>query len=161
MAKSEIGFQDFIVNVFPGYQSEISKWHEIFIGEGLSIKIEEAKNGHVVSYIFKKRTILNYVFRKSGLVARIYGENAAQYKDALDEAPESIKSAIDKAGVCKRLTGIAPCNTKCLGYTFMLGDTEYKKCRYGAFMFPITDETLAPIFRLVLAEIKARKALAD
>lgn len=68
------------------------------------IALQLAKNGeYIVSYQQKKskRVVLNFVFRKIGLIARIYGDNLSKHGCLLESFPDKLVNAIDKSAVCR------------------------------------------------------------
>lgn len=160
MAKQTFTFDDFIKDVSPDIVEFITGLHDYLLLSGCVIKIEQAKSGYVVSYSFNKRVLLNFVFRKNGLIARIYGDFAHTYTDFLETLPAAMLKAIDKAGVCKRLIDPEKCNSKCaMGYDFTLNGTHYQKCRYGAFMFSVNDESNPFIKNFIENEVNGRSAV--
>lgn len=75
------------------------------------------------------------MIRKSGVKLRIYPENINKYQGLLNTLPNKMKKDIKKSSVCKRLVNPNDCNPKCVkGYSFILDDQIYQKCRYMAFM---------------------------
>lgn len=150
------GFQDFLATVEGDNQKFVGELHDELTALGCKADIKSAKSGYVVSYSLNKKTIANYVFRKKGLLARIYASHIAQYMELLDALPDSMVSAIQKAPVCKRLLDPAACNQKCsMGYDFILKGERQQKCRNNAFLF-LLDETSRPhVKSLLLHEVKA------
>lgn len=162
MPKEEIKFEDFLSNVSPENMDYISEIHKFMIENGCTVKIEAAKSGHVLSYLLPKtkKVIFNYVFRKSGLIIRIYGDNVSKYVDIMDALPSGMVKAVEKAPVCKRLIDPAKCNSKCsMGYIFDLNGTTYQNCRYNAFMFNVEAENYDSIREFIRRELKERTAL--
>lgn len=160
MGKKDLKFEDFLTDVNPSYQEFVTQTHNLLLANGCSIKIDIAKNGYVVSYSDKnKRSILNFVFRKNGLVARIYGDGVKQYNDLLETLPTGMVKTIQKAPDCKRLIDITKCNSRCrMGYEFMLEGSNYQKCQYSCFMFPVNDENNPYIREFLQSELTARKS---
>jgi hypothetical protein len=161
MPKTEIPFDDFLANVTPDNVDFVTEVHGYLLDNGCSFKIEAAKNGHVLSYLLPKtkKTLLNYVFRKSGMLVRIYADGVSGYADILETLPLDMIKAIEKAPPCKRLSDIAPCNSRCpMGYVFELNGTLYKKCRYNSFMFAVNDESHASIRQFIERELVGRTA---
>jgi len=157
--KKEYRFEDFLLDVHPAYQDFAKKTHDALLQSGYRIKIEMAKSGFLVSYFDAKtkRSIANFVFRKSGLVVRIYGEHVNQYLGFMETLPDSMVKAIDKAPICKRLVNPAACNSKCpMGYDFMMRGKHHQKCRYSGFMFPVNDEHVSFIKIFLEREAKER-----
>lgn len=132
---------------------------EALLARGYKREIKAAKSGFVVSYRGGegKRTLFNYVFRKSGMLMRVYGEHAKDYQDVLDDLPEDMKKRIRKAGPCKRLLDPSACSSRCpMGYVFHLEGEQQVKCRYNAFLLPVNEES-KPYLQLMLErEVEAR-----
>lgn len=125
---------------FLGFINEINDY---LLKQGCKCDIKTAKSGYVVSYVYgdTKKTLANFVSRKTGMKIRIYAEHVTDYQDFLDTLPDKMKKEIQKASVCKRLLNPADCNSRCpMGYTFELGGELYKKCRYMAFMPTLSAE---------------------
>ena len=160
MPKQVIPFSDFVIAAGADHEEFISRLHDFMQENGCTAEIKESASGHVVSYVHKptKRTIANYVFRKKGLMLRMYADNVAAYLDELAHWPASMKAAVKKSGVCKRLLDPTACNSRCLGgYDFVLDGEPQQKCRYGCFMFFVDDETKPSLLKLVESEMKARQ----
>jgi len=155
-----LNIEDFIITVEPQYQGFALAMHEYLMQEGCKLKITSAKNGYVISYQHgaKKRVVMNFVFRKSGLVARVYGDHATEYLDFLETMPEIMKKAINKAPSCKRFDDPPKCSSKCIGYVFTLGGATFQKCRYNCFMFEVSDESIPFIREHIEKELQARAA---
>ena len=84
----------------------------------------------MISYFLNKpkRTLANFVTRKTGMKIRIYPEHLNNYQDFLNTLPEKMKKDIRKASVCKRLLNPDDCNPKCVtGYSFELDGEQYLK----------------------------------
>ena len=113
MAKEAIGFERFLDTVEPAHQVFVSDLHAYMIENGCKAKIESKANGYFVSYSRNKRSVFNFLFRKKGMMVRIYGENAGKYQGFLDTLPDEMAMAIQKAGICKRFMDPDVCNPKC------------------------------------------------
>lgn len=160
MEKTELKYEDFLYDVDFAVRPFVDEMHEFLLKNGCDVKLAMAKSGYVVSYVQgkAKRTVMNYVFRKKGLVVRIYGDHIGEYVDDLQTLPESMKKAIVKAPVCRRLIDPTKCNQHCpMGVVFVLDGEEYKKCRYGSLMFPLSDEANPYIRELISKELRARE----
>ena len=96
-------FQDFLASVDGENQKFVSEVHNELTGLGCKAEVKAARSGYVVSYSLNKRTLANYVFRKKGLMARIYAGHIAQYMELLELLPDSMVRAIQAAPICKRL----------------------------------------------------------
>ena len=153
-------FEDFLINVDPQYQGFARQTHEQLLQNECKLKMTLAKNGYVVSYQYgkKKRVVMNFVFRKSGLVARIYGDHAGQYLDFLETLPVSMIKKIEKAPGCKRFENPPRCYEKCGGYVFTIKKTQYMKCRYNCFMFEVDDESIPFIQEFLEKEMEIRNS---
>jgi len=151
-------FDDFIINVDPQYQGFALHIHDNMLQNGCKLKMTLAKNGYVVSYQHgkKKHVVMNFVFRKSGLVARIYGDHVGQYIDFLETFPESMIKSIEKAPGCKRFENPPRCYEKCGGYVFTIKKTQYTKCRYNCFLFKVDDESIPFIQQFLEKELDER-----
>lgn len=149
-------FQNFLAFVDGANQKFVSELHEELTALGCKIDVKSAKSGYVVSYSLNKKTVANYVFRKKGLIARIYGSHVAQYMEVLDTLPGSMVRTIQAAPVCKRLVNPAACNQRCpMGYGFVLKGERLQRCRNNAFMFLLDEESRPYVKSLLLHEVKA------
>ena len=101
MPDKELSFEGFLLNVNPVYQDFVTQIHTYLLENGCKLKLQLAKNGYVVSYshVKSKRVLLNFVFRKSGLVTRIYGDLVNQYVDFMDTAGYNVKVRRQSAGL--------------------------------------------------------------
>lgn len=160
MEKSELSYEGFLEQVEPAYREFAGKIHSLMLENGCKLKLQLAKNGYVVSYEHSgtKRVAVNFVFRKKGLVIRIYGDNVNKYLDFAETLPEGMLKAIDKAPDCKRLHDFNSCNSRCpMGYDFDVKGTRYKKCRYNCFMFDVNNDNIPFIEEFIEREISSRK----
>ncbi|HKL98858.1 MAG TPA: hypothetical protein VJZ06_02980 [Mobilitalea sp.] len=151
-------FQDFLMSVPAEEQGIVLELDKLFREHGCEYDIKEAKQGYLVSYLKKidkkKVTIVNFVFRKTGVKIRIYAANIPMYQSILERAPKKMKEEIIKAGDCKRLYDPNACNPKCqMGYTFIMDGEEYKKCRNMAFMPTLCKENDEYIIEFVQSEL--------
>lgn len=152
----KIGFDDFITSVLMENQDFVRELHDRLMQLGCKIEIKTAKSGYVVSYLFNKKTVANYVFRRKGMLVRIYGVHVNQYEKLLDTLPEEMIRAIQDAPICKRLVDPDSCNPKCsMGYDFWLKGQHYQKCRSNAFMFWVCPQNNPFIQTLLLNEVEA------
>jgi hypothetical protein len=158
MDNKDLEFENFLLDVNPVYQESVTRIHDYLLENECAIKISLAKSGYLISYSDKnKRVIANFVFRKSGLVIRIYGDAVNGYLDFIETLPEGMIKAIEKAPVCRRLIDITKCNSKCrMGYDFTLKSTRYQKCQYNCFMFPVNVENIPFINDFLIKELSAR-----
>ncbi len=161
MDKSAPSYSDFLNAVDPRLHQFVEHAHRLLLENGCKHKIERAQNGYLLSYSHKptKRVIVNFVFRKSGLVIRIYADFCDRYTDFLETLPEDMLQKVDKAPSCKRLLDITKCSSRCpMGYDFWLGDSHYQKCRYNCFLLPVCDENTPFLERFLARELRERAA---
>ena len=153
-----ISFSDFLNNVNPVYRDFVADTHEYMLENGFVVKIIAAKKGYVVSYLQGKKghVAANYVFRKNGLIIRIYGDHVGHYSGLLETLPEAMTMSIEKAPVCRRLVS-GGCNSRCrMGNDFIMKGENYKKCRYSCFMFDVTHENIPHITDILENEVRCR-----
>lgn len=135
-----------------GFVLELDKF---LTEKGSKRTIKNAKSGFVTSYNSPKsgKTLLNYVFRKTGVKMRIYAQNVGEYDDILSDFPDNMKKDIIKGGDCKKLNGLN-CSPTCGGgYEFTMDGVEYKKCKNMAFFHSLEEGKFDAIRRLIEAEI--------
>jgi len=157
MPKEKITFEQFFAVVGADNQPFVQELHDLFVQKGCKIAFEPKAIGYLASYKYGKppKALFNFVFRKHGMLARIYGEHTAQYADIFDALPSEMTEAIHKSGDCKRLTENG-CSTKCVGYDFHIGDTHYQKCKYNCFEFLLTAESKPYIKSFIEKELAQR-----
>ncbi len=158
MAKPKFTYEDFLMEVSADNAEFVTSMNNYLTEQGCTIKIESAKSGYVVSYSLNGRALMNYVFRKSGMVSRIYGDFAHTYISDI-VLTNDMQKGIKKAPVCKRLIDPAKCLQTCrMGYDFYLDGEQYQKCQYSAFMFLINTESKQSILDFIKHEVMARSA---
>ncbi|MCL2400988.1 MAG: hypothetical protein FWC91_14760 [Defluviitaleaceae bacterium] len=159
MAKEKISFEQFFESVEAGNKPFVQDLHSYLLENGCKVTFEEKKNGYLASYKYGKppKAVANFVFRKEGMITRIYGERISAYPDFLNTLPKEMVQHIEGAGVCKRIVDNT-CGLKCNGYDFMIGDSHFQKCRYNCFEFLMTDESKPYIKTFAEHEIKERMA---
>lgn len=156
MGKTELGFEEFIAAVDEANAGFVTELHQCFTDAGCKIGVKEAKSGYVVSYVLGKKTIANFVFRKKGIIIRIYANHIVNYMELLESLPEGMLKEIKRAPDCKRLLNPDACNPKCAtGYDFLLQGDRLQKCRYSAFMFLLCNENNPFIKDLLQKELAA------
>lgn len=161
MAHVALGFEDFIQTVDTDSQAFVKELHQVLSDCGCKIEVKEAKSGYVVSYTWHKKTIANYVFRKKGLLVRLYANHLGEYMAFLDTLPPDMVKAIGDAPICKRLVKPDACNAKCpMGYEFLLQGQHHQKCRFNAFLFLVCTENNPAIRAFFTHELKACGAMA-
>lgn len=160
MAKEKISFKDFLSTVAPEHQAFVEELHNKLIGLCCDLVIKEAKSGYAASYQLEKKTVMNWVFRKSGILARIYGDNVGKYEDIIASLPADMQKKMSASRDCKRLIDPTACSATCVkGFIYDLNGNTQKKCRNDGMFFLLTNETARYIMELVCAEVVARKAV--
>ena len=158
MEQANYQFEDFLMSVNEAHKDFVLTVHETLLREGCKVKIESKASGFFVSYAHPKtkRSLLNFIFRKKGLIVRLYPSDVEKCAQLLDRLPESMEKEIAKACNCKRLIDPADCNSKCpMGYDITIRGTRYQKCRYNCFMFTVTDESVPFIMEFIALEREA------
>ena len=158
MAQEKITFEQFIEAVDIENKSFVQALHNNLIANDCKVEFKEKKSGYFASYKHGKpsKAILNFVFRKAGMLTRIYGERISGYSDFLNTLPKEMVQSIENAGICKRLVHNT-CSPKCCGYDFMIGDEHFQKCRYNCFEFLMTTESNPFIKAFVEHELNGRR----
>ena len=157
MAQAKIDFEQFIEAVDVENKPFVQDLHKYLLDNGCKAVFEEKKSGYLTSYKYGKpqRAVMNFLFRKKGMLARIYGERIGNYPDFLGTLPSAMVESIKDASICKRLV-LNECSPKCGGYDFTIGSERYQKCRYSCFEFQMTGESNPYIREFVEYEIKER-----
>ncbi|MDD4290639.1 MAG: hypothetical protein PHX51_00105 [Clostridia bacterium] len=128
---------------------------------GCELVVKEAKNGYAVSYQYKKKAVMNWVFRKAGVYARIYGDNAGKYQNTIHDLPRDMQELMTSSRDCKRLINPEECSDACVqGIIYSLIGETYKKCRYDGMYFLLTNQRAKYITDLVCAEVNIRRSLS-
>ena len=70
MAKGKGSFKEFLSAIAPEHQVFVEKLNTELIEQGCDLVIKEAKSGYTASYQLEKKTVMNWVFRKTGVFAR-------------------------------------------------------------------------------------------
>ena len=157
MATEKISFEQFLETVDADNKSFVTDLHNYLLDSGCKVAFEEKKSGFLASYKIGKppKALLNFVFRKNGMLTRIYGERIGKYPDFLNTLPPEMVEHIANSGVCKRLVSNG-CSTKCIGYDFTIANEHFQKCRYNCFEFLITDVSKPYIREFIENELKER-----
>ena len=159
MAKEKGSFKEFLSAVAPEYQAFVEKLNNKLIEQGCDLVIKKAKSGYAASYQLEKKTVMNWVFRKSGVLARIYGDNAGKYEEIIASLPAEMQKKMTTSRDCKRLIDPTACSDTCVkGFVYTLNGDTHKKCRNDGMFFLLTNETAEHIARLVCAEVTVRKS---
>ena len=160
MAQEKLSFEQFLGEVDVNDKVFVQDLHNYLLDSGCKAAFEEKKTGLFGSYKHtkSKKSIINLLLKKRGLLVRIYGENANKYLDFLNTMPDEMVQAIEKASECKRLV-YNTCSPKCSGYDVTIGGERFQKCRYGGFEFPLTKKNNPYIKSFVENEIRERAAV--
>ena len=159
MAKEKGSFKEFLSAIAPEHQAFVEKLNTKLIEQGCDLVIKEAKSGYTASYQLEKKTVMNWVFRKTGVFARIYGDNAGKYEDIIASLPAEMQKKMTISRDCKRLIDPTACSDTCVkGFVYTLNGDTHKKCRNDGMFFLLTNETAEHIARLVCAEVTVRKS---
>lgn len=158
MAEAKETFDDFLGTVDDQNKDFVISLNDYLTQGNCKCDVKAAKSGYVVSYVMKgnKRTLANFVCRKSGIKIRIYADHIIEYTDFLSTFPDKLKKEIKKASVCKRLINPNDCNPKCkMGFDFLIDGERHQKCRYMAFMPTLNKENNPYIKAFLEHELKA------
>jgi len=157
MAQAIISFEQFIEAVDTDNRQLVQDLHNYLLDNGCKVSFEEKKSGFLASYKYGKpqRAVMNFLFRKSGMLTRIYGERIGAYPDFLNTLPGIMVESIKDASMCKRLV-LNECSPKCRGYDFTIGNERFQKCRYSCFEFLMTSESNPFIKSFVEHELSER-----
>jgi hypothetical protein len=160
MAQMKLSYEQFLEAADASNRAFAQDLHGLLLGNGCKATFEEKKTSLLGSYKHTKtkKSVINLLLKKHGLVVRIYGENAGKYLDFLNTLPEEMVQAIDGAYDCKRLVSNT-CSPKCSGYDVTIGSVRFQKCRYNAFEFLVTDISGPYVKSFVEHEIKGRAAV--
>lgn len=161
MAASKPTFEEFMFDVHPALHPFVARMHERLTLTDCTFELKMAKSGYVASYAYKKtkRVVLNYVFRKKGMLARVYGDYACRDQALIDSLPEAVAKSVAKAPVCKRLIDPMSCSSNCpMGYTFEIDGELKHKCRYNCFLILLDDVSMPAVEALIEAELAGRAA---
>ena len=157
--KEKLAFEDFIQGLSMDDLAFAQDLHEYILNNGCKATFEEKKTGKLSSHKHTKtkKSVINLLARKHGLLVRIYGENIGKYSDFISTLPTEMVESINKSGDCGRLVH-NKCSTKCTGYDFTVGDKHFQKCRYNCFEFLVTSTSHSFIRTFVENELTARNA---
>lgn len=147
-----IQFEEFLSNLNDREVPLAITIDEMYLSGGSKRNIKESASGFIVSYLSgaTKKTIANFVCRKTGLKIRITPEKPFDCGELLNDLPENMRTDMIRGNTCKRLLGENVCNPRCaMGYAFTLDGENYSKCRAMAFMFSVTDANIGHIMAFI------------
>lgn len=151
-------FSDFIMSVPQEHQIFVKSLHDKLTDLGCKIKVKAAKSGYAVSYQYNQKAIMNWVFRKAGILARIYGDHVGMYENIVSALPADMQRKMTASRDCKRLLDPASCSDTCVkGFVYRIGEETFKKCRNDGMFFLLDKSNESYIQALVEAEISARQ----
>ena len=159
MEKKEYNIEDFLAEVDEDYKEFVLRIDSALIEDGCKSKVESKTSGMFVGYSEPKtrRSIVNILFRKKGMLMRLYADGHAEYNDFIKNLPENMEKQIAKSSPCKRFDDPLTCNDRCImGYDFYIRDNHYQKCRYNCFEFLVDTESIPVMAEFVDRERKAR-----
>ncbi|MDL2319078.1 hypothetical protein LJC74_08435 [Eubacteriales bacterium OttesenSCG-928-A19] len=157
MAKEKASFKEFLSAVAPEHQAFVENLHNNLIEQGCDLVIKEAKSGYTATYQVKKKTVMNWVFRKAGVFARVYGDNVCKHEGSIASLPTEMQKKMTDSRDCKGLVDPTTCSPTCVkGFVYTLNGDTQKKCRNDGMFFLLTNETSEHIAGLVCAEVAAR-----
>lgn len=158
MTKEKITFNNFASTVAPEYRTYVESLNEKLVELGCNTVMKTAKSGYTATYQLEKKAVMNWVFRKAGIYARIYGDNARHYENIIEKLPSEMQDRMIKARDCKRHIDPTACSSTCVkGFVYELNGDTLKKCRNDGMFFLLTEGTAENIAELVCAEVGARK----
>jgi len=159
MAQEKLSFEQFLESVDANNHIFVQDLHNYMLDNGCKATFEEKKTSLLASYKHTKtkKSVINVLIKKHGVLVRIYGENTSKYPDFLNTLPDEMVQAIGSAGDCKRLTH-GTCSPKCNGYDVTIRGERFQKCRYNAFEFLVTNESIPFIKAFIENELKERSA---
>jgi hypothetical protein len=153
-----ITFEDFLNTVPDENKTFVQDLHKQLIKQGCAAIFKEAKSGYTVSYQLDKRSVMNWVFRKAGIIARIYGDNVQKYESEIANLPSDMQKKMFTSRDCKRLLDPTACSGTCvMGFVYSVDGVIYKKCRNDGMYFLLSEITGPYIQKLVIAEAVARQ----
>ena len=160
MPQEKLSYEQFLEWADASQQVFVQELHSYMLSNGCKATFEAKKTGLLGSYKHTKtkKSVINLLLKKHGLIVRIYGENIGGYPDFLNTLPGGMVSEIEGAGICKRLVHNT-CSPKCTGYDFVIGNERFQKCRYNCFEFLVTDESRPYIKAFVENEMSLRAAV--
>ena len=159
MTKEKISFREFLSTVELENQAFVEELNSKLMEQGCELVIKEAKSGFAVSYQLDKKAVMNWVFRKSGIFARIYGDHASKYEDIIASLPADMQKKMTTSRDCKRLLDPDACSDTCVkGFVYTLNGETHKKCRNDGMFFLLKKEAAKHTASLIYAEVMARKS---
>jgi len=162
MAQEKIDFERFLEGIDIDDREYIKQLNEHMLNDGCKATYEAKKSGLLGIYKHSKtkKSVINVLLKKQGLLVRIYAENNRAYPEFLETLTDEMVLEIEKTGDCGRLYNNS-CSMKCTGYDFVIKGKRYQKCRYGCFTFLVTDDSKPYIRAFAENELKERNTLSS
>ncbi len=159
MTKAAITFEDFLTAVPAEHTEFVKELYAYLFENNCQTTVKQARSGYMVSCSGPDgKALFNYIFRKTGMMIRIYADHISQYPALPGTFPASMMPFMEKASVCKRMIDPAACNQRCrMGYDYYIGEKRFQKCRNSAFQFPLNSEYYPCLQEMVKKEIQTRK----
>ena len=155
MSKVVIDSKQFFDEIDTSFRSFAQDLHDYLTESGCKASFEEKKTGLFGGYKHPKtkKSLVNMLYKKQGLLVRIYGGHTSGYRPFLDTLPAEMVKSIKSASPCKKLIDNS-CNLKCTGYDFTIGGEHFQKCIYNCFEFLVTEESKPFIAAFVRHEVE-------
>lgn len=150
-------FSDFLDMVPDESKVFVAELNSYLTEHGCKRTIKPAAKGYLVTYSLPDsgKSLLNFVFRKGCVKARVYATHVSEYETIIEAFHEKTKKEIAAALDCKKLTG-KTCSPTCpAGYTFVMDGLEYRKCRSMAFLPTLIAENNSVIRKMIEEELRA------
>lgn len=144
----EIVFNDFLGQLKTEESALAEVIDGLFMQGGCKREIKKSASGYTVSYLSAKtkKTLANFVCRKTGLKIRLMPPKPFECDDMVGSLPDNMRKDMTRGNECKRLSGADVCNPRCqMGYSFTVEGEKYNKCRSMAFLFAVTEKNLDKI----------------
>lgn len=155
---AKISFNEFLLTVAPEYRVLMEKPGGKLLKQGCEPVIKEVKSGCTTTYQLEKKTVMSWVFRRTGIWARIYGGNAGKYEEVIAALPTHMQKKVTASCDYKRLIGPDACSDTCVkDLVCSLNEETQKKCRSDGMPLLLTEETAECITGLICAEVAARR----
>lgn len=156
-----VSFLNFLATVPEEQREFVSNLHDLLTEKNCTIRIKEAKSGYAVSYLWADKSIMNWVFRKSGILARIYGDHSDQYEAVIAALPADMQKKMTGSRDCKRLKDPTACSDTCvMGFVYDLDGMTHQKCRNDGMFFLLSSKTALHIRALIDAELTVRQMIS-
>ena len=105
MIKQQELYEAFLTRVEPEHRAFAAELHELFVNNGCTVEIKPTSSGFLVSYKFAstKKAVANFVFRKSGLLLRLYADHASRDEALLSALRNPESAGLQASDALRRL----------------------------------------------------------